>query len=182
MSELDTAIKNTQELLRETADAVGHLKPDGSKVFSFLISDLADTETRENIIEKISQWEKEHGDSKYLYFYRAEDFDADLAYRLFYETKVVKKEDRAYPRLNNRSNVLYVGSSQNLTLRFKEHLGYGAKGTYAMQLSYWAQKLKMKINFHCFRFQRDIPSEVLQAVEDGLWLLLKPMLGRKGSR
>jgi hypothetical protein len=47
-----------------------------------------------------------------------------------------------------------------------------------MHLSYWAPE--MKISFHCFKFPRTIPSEVLQAVEDGLWLLLKPMLGRKG--
>jgi hypothetical protein len=92
LNEFDTAIKNTQERLKETSDAIGNLKLEDYKIFTFLISDLADKKTRENIIENISKWENERGASKYLYFCRGKDFDKVLAYRLFSETKAAKKK------------------------------------------------------------------------------------------
>ena len=64
--------------------------------------------------------------------------------------------------------------------RFKGHLGYGAKGTFALQLAHWAQELNLELDFVCAEYPQEIPSEVLQALEDTLWNTLK--LGRRGQR
>jgi hypothetical protein len=64
----------------------------------------------------------------------------------------------------------------------REHLGYGSKGTYAMQLVYWAQELNLNIQLFCMRFKTSLNQEVVQAFKDAIWDFVKPMLGRKGAR
>jgi hypothetical protein len=58
----------------------------------------------------------------------------------FLTAKTKEKNGRAYARLNKETSYcFYVGSSYDFSKRYKEHIGYGAKATYALQLRHWAK-------------------------------------------
>ena len=105
--------------------------------------------------------------------------EVELAY---IKAKAEKKNGRAYSRFIRRSRVFYVGSSWNLLKRIEEHLGYGAKDTYALQIVHWAGAMNLEIEVICAEYPEGIEKEILQTLEDTLWDTLKPMFGRKGQR
>ncbi len=86
-------------------------------------------------------------------------------------------KQRACPKLNAPSPVLYVGSSTSgVRKRIEQHLGEGAKDTYALQLKHWFRG-KYKITIKVF----DQPKEVLQIIEDSLSFELAPAFGKQGG-
>lgn len=102
----------------------------------------------------------------------------------FMEAKSQEKRDRAYARLNERiSRCFYVGSSNNLPKRIREHLGWGAKSTFSLHLAHWADGFpELMLVLNAAMYPSDTEREVLQALEDTLWEKSCPMFGRKGSR
>ena len=88
----------------------------------------------------------------------------------------------AYPRLNAQATCFYVGSSQSVAKRLKEHLGFGAGKTYALQLVHWARPLSLELDFVCAKYAENTPIEAIQALEDTLWETSKPMFGRQGRK
>ena len=92
-------------------------------------------------------------------------------------SKYKKLKQRACPKLNAPSPVLYVGSSTTgVRKRIEQHLGEGAKDTYALQLKHWFRG-KYKITIKVF----DQPKEVLQIIEDALSFELAPAFGKQGG-
>ncbi|OHE03688.1 hypothetical protein [Sulfurimonas sp. RIFOXYB12_FULL_35_9] len=89
------------------------------------------------------------------------------------------KKERNCPKLNNASSTLYVGSSiTGLKKRIKEHIGYGSKSTYSLQLKHWFKgnyKITIKV------YDDKISREVIQIIEDNLSHQLKPAFGKQGS-
>ena len=87
---------------------------------------------------------------------------------------------RACARLNynsdsSASNILYVGSKQkNLKNRIKQHLGYGAAGTYAMQLRFWFPS-NIILQLHIIEV---VNNDILTEVEAALATELKPLIGK----
>ena len=77
---------------------------------------------------------------------------------------------------------MYVGSSEKVYQRLKEHLGFGAQGTYSLQLTCWANSFDLEIEFECAKYSATIGRKVLQVLEDTLWAELLPMFGRQGAR
>lgn len=122
-------------------------------------------------------------DHLYLYYFQVVN-NPDLAEveRTFLNTKEKEKNRRAYPRFNRQSEFLYVGSSFNISQRFKEHLGYGSKKTYSIQLAHWASNLNLELDFIYAKYPEDIAHDVIQVIEDTLWDILSPMFGRRGQR
>ena len=106
----------------------------------------------------------------------------DNVYTSYKTAKENKKSERAYARLNKKSHCLYVGSSKGLVPRIKQHLGFGPKGTFAMQLCYWCEGLDLDITLKIYAFGNGISVKAFQAFEDGAWDSLKPMLGRQGKK
>lgn len=101
----------------------------------------------------------------------------------FSEAKDERKKGRAYARLNTQSSCFYVGSSYDFQKRCKEHMGFGTKSTYALQLAHWAQgfpSLRLRLDYA--QYQVGTGQDILQALEDTLWDNLKPMFGRKGGK
>lgn len=123
------------------------------------------------------------GDHLYLYYFQAvNNTDLVEVERTFLNTKEREKNRRAYPRFNCQSEFLYVGSSFNIFQRFKEHLGYGSKKTYSLQLAHWASNLNLELDFIYAKYPEDIVHDVIQVIEDTLWDILSPMFGRRGKR
>lgn len=97
-------------------------------------------------------------------------------------TKKEKIEGRAYSRVHdfNDSQHIYAGSSKTLSKRLLEHLGFGNKGTYALNIRYWCEHLNGGFTIDALIYL-DLSQEVLCALEDQLSHETKPMFGRRGS-
>jgi len=94
-----------------------------------------------------------------------------------------EKEERKYARFNKDENsgILYVGSSKTRNVRIKQHLALSPsrnRTTYALWLNDWFKGTitLSYIEFPCTK------QEALQAFEDSLWNILRPMFGRQGKR
>jgi hypothetical protein len=136
------------------------------------------------IINEVKEWAKKEKGCLYLYTFQIASKEVDLSALVsaYSEAKKAKKGGRAYAKLNKPSAWLYVGESQHIHQRLKEHLGFGAKGTYALHLAYWANSIGIQLNFECAKYPSDTSRVALQALEDTLWEELKPMFGRQGVR
>lgn len=121
-------------------------------------------------------------EARYIYQFSVEDDVCEELHGAFKEAKETRKNDRAYCRLNPASALLYVGSSSDLVSRIKQHLGFGSKGTYAMQLCHWLPDIEGSLRIQAWRFSKEIDGTVVQAIEDGLWASTRPMFGRQGAR
>jgi hypothetical protein len=84
---------------------------------------------------------------------------------------------RACAKLNSPSPVMYVGSSTtNPSKRISDHLGEGHEKTSALHLKHWftgVHKITVKVY--------DVPTEVLQIIEDDLSDALRPAFGKLGG-
>ena len=119
-----------------------------------------------------------------LYYFECVTTDIDLmeVERTFAMAKAHEENNRAYPRLNAKGRCFYVGSSQTVAKRFAEHLGYGSKKTYALQLLHWARPIGLRVKLTCAKYPNCTPYSVLQALEDTLWDNKAPMFGRQGRK
>ena len=120
--------------------------------------------------------------ARYIYQFSVQDDVCEALHGAFEVAKQTRKNDRAYCRLNPASPLLYVGSSSDLDSRIKQHLGFGTKGTYAMQLCHWLPAQEGTVHIQVWRFGKEIEGDVVQAIEDGLWAANRPMFGRQGAR
>lgn len=182
MSELtfDELPTLTQAALAEVSAAVEGILPAEIRSWPIEAADLLDDAVVLGLLKEVSGWA---GASKTcLYYFDCRSADVDLAKveRAFLKAKHRKAHKRAYPHLNAQGTCLYVGSSRSLATRFRDHLGFGAKGTYALQLVHWAPALALPLEFVCAKYAEDTPAEVIAALEDALWDTKRPMFGRKG--
>jgi len=118
--------------------------------------------------------------SKAIYIIRLKNGDEK---EIFNKLKRYKeKKERACPKLNAPSSVLYIGSSTtNLKQRIKQHLGEGSKSTYALHLKYWLENFQDRIEIEILGYEQNIEIEVFQLIEDNLSFTLKPAFGKRGA-
>jgi hypothetical protein len=65
-----------------------------------------------------------------------------------YACPKTKKTDKESSEIE-KTEVLYCGSKkQNLHERLNQHLGFGAKSTYSLQLFHWATELNLELDFY----------------------------------
>lgn len=90
----------------------------------------------------------------------------------------------ALSRINEgvKTNVLYIGSSEKgIEKRLKEHLGFGAKSTYSMQLHHLIRESKLTellITINIYPFGDSIGTTLLKNIEFAFWHKYKPLLGK----
>ena len=124
--------------------------------------------------------------TKFNYIYTLSLSDNSKVSNVYESYKAAKnslKAGRAYAKLNpGKTQYLYVGSSQNLVPRIKQHLGFGPKSTYAIHLCHWCEDLSLDIILNVFMFNNKTDKKILQAFEDVIWESLKPMFGRQGKK
>jgi len=177
----DLAAQTQAVLARISAELEG-VRP--SAVRSWPVDPLALVEeaTASRLLREVSDWAG--AGQPCLYYLECRSADVDLAEiaGAFAAAKARKRRARAYPHPNSRGTCLYVGSSRSMGKRLREHLGYGAAGTYALQLAHWATPLSLQLDFVCARYARDTPPDVIQALKDTLWDARQPMFGRRGAR
>ncbi len=115
------------------------------------------------------------GINKAIYIIEEIGGDSNKTFNLFSTYKKLKQ--RACPKLNAPSPVMYVGSSTTgIKKRIDQHLGNGPKDTYALHLKHWFNG-QYKITIKVY----DEPLAVLQIIEDALSHELNPAFGKRGS-
>jgi len=182
--EFNSLPAKTQTYLNRLSVLVTGVVPIETKSWKFTTNELQPSTDLPGITAEVAKWAGK--DFVYLYVIHLTTGRIDLSKirEAFSKAKSTKKNGRAYPRLNNESSrCFYVGScSTDMQQRLKQHLGYGAKDTYALQLAHWANSYPLELEFRCAKYRSGLASEVYQALEDTLWIELSPMFGRKGRR
>lgn len=115
------------------------------------------------------------GIKKAIYIIEQVGDDIEKTFRDLSKYKSIK--ERACPKLNKPSKVMYVGcSTTGLKRRIMEHIGKGNKKTYSLHLSHW-YKGDYKITVR----EYEVSNEILQILEDALSYNLKPAFGKLGG-
>jgi hypothetical protein len=185
----DTLPALTRKNLHNLADKVAEVVPVEQKSWLIQTSEIS---LELKILNEVQQWAGKG--SKFLYYLQLiGQADLDAIRKAYSSSRYRDRGTRAYARLiKSKPSItltpeklppcLYVGSSSNIYQRLKEHLGYGAKTTFSLQLAHWTQRLDLELNFTCAKYINSPQPEVFQALEDTLWGQLHPMFGRRGGR
>lgn len=173
--------KSTREGLQTLADAVTDIHPTEVRTFSFRTGTLDPAVKPKALIDDVGRWAR---DGRFIYLFQTAAPDEQLAamFRSYEGAKVGNLGGRKYARMFQSSQTLYVGGSKDLKARLSQHLGYGAKAVYAMQLAHWARQHDVEVEFSVARYDAATHDDVLGALEDFLWAQRRPMLGRQGRR
>jgi len=130
------------------------------------------TPVQEIEVTNVSQLD---GILKAVYVFEQVVGDPRETYQALASYKATK--DRACPRLNKPSMVMYVGSSSTgVKSRIEQHIGKGHKSTSALHLSHW-----FKGDYKITVKQYDVPNEILQILEDAIAYELEPAFGKRGG-
>ena len=171
----------TQLNLKRLSDAVKSVNPKDVRSWEIEIVALQEHSLK-TLTDEISAWA---GKSPCLYYFEISQPipSLELVTNAFNSAKVdPQRSGLAYARLNNSTGTcFYVGSSHSVATRLKQHLGYGHKGTYALQLKHWAPN-NLKLNLVCALYANGTTPEVLQCLEDSLWENKQPLFGRRGRK
>lgn len=167
--------------LGSLATAVQYVVPISVQAWQFSTASLAANLPTPEFVGEVKQWAK--GGNAFLYYFRlTQNTNLKRVEAPFAAAKARERKERAYARLNEQKDNLYVGSSQDIGKRILEHLGFGQSKTYSLQLAHWSQELALQIELVCARYENSTSEEVMQALEDALWNQLTPMFGRRGRR
>jgi hypothetical protein len=168
--------------LERASAAVDGVVPTAVASWPIAVSELPVDAADCTLLGAVRDWAG--GSRRCLYYLDCHSPGADPATiaQAFADAKAQAKGIRAYPRLNSPSACLYVGSSQAIAKRLGDHLGYGAPGTYGLQLRRWAGPLFLRLELCCARYADMTPYYVVQALEDALWEGKAPMFGRQGRK
>jgi hypothetical protein len=78
--------------------------------------------------------------------------------------------------------ILYVGGSEDIRRRLKEHIGVASATTYAMNLQRWCPQFDDFVTVKVQSFSPAASRECRQDIEDALWVSLQPIFGKRGSK
>jgi hypothetical protein len=177
----ETTISNLESII----EGVRNIEFVEEVSYSFNTNEIQGERFVESLLTRI-QKQIDHARFGYIYtFFLPSNFHMSSVYDNYEAVKNSRKAGRAYARLNktNReSYCLYVGSSNDLIPRIRQHLGFGPKGTFSMQLCYWCENANLDVTLKIYAFNNSIDTKAFQAFEDGVWDSLRPMLGRQGRK
>jgi len=167
------------ESLHNTADMLGKLDLADVKVFSFSFqkNGISNNDKITSLIEKENLPNK----GKWVYAFCAENPSKLLKQ---FRDKKDKEKGKKFAQANDKvdkPSCVYVGSSNDkLKTRMAQHFGKAPVGTYAIRFNEW---LPGGEEITCFYFEVQTQSrDVLQALENGLWDNLKPIIGKRGGK
>ena len=167
------AVESSQGIAKE----LGALRFTDVKQFSFKKKDISDDTKIANLIEQ--QGLSTQG--KWVYVFLANNLVELL--NKFKNKREKEKDDKKFAQANEKvehPKSVYVGSSEKLRTRLAEHFGKVHDKTYAIRFNEW---LPNDEEITCFYFEVDAQSqEVLQALENGIWDNLQPIIGKKGGK
>jgi hypothetical protein len=137
----------TQDRLEKIHKAVSGVVPDEIKTWSFNTKELVSEGDPPHWCKEVKVWFKNGCSYLYVISINTTTVSYSEIFDTYKKAKSQKKGGRAYARPQEPSPCLYVGSSEKIHQRLKEHLGLGAAGTYALQLAHWANAFDLELNF-----------------------------------
>ena len=184
MTDFDALPGLTKSRLAELSALVSGVVPVATRTWTLATGPPSYLDDARRVVDETKGWA---GDATaFIYVFRlvTPHPDPEAISKAFAGAKDDEIGSRAYARLNKgySSGCMYVGSSQTLPHRLATHFGLGARGTYALQLQYWALDLNLSLEIECARYPDELPPGVLQALEDTLWSEERPMFGRRGAK
>ncbi len=177
LEKLNNLIKEKRNHLPEPKSIILHLKKLDYEPYSKTWKDYLKQE------KDLSEFLKTNDNKDERFIYKIDIISSNNIIDAATNFKKNNKEI-ALSRINEgvKTNVLYIGSSEKgIEKRLKEHLGFGAKSTYSMQLHHLIREsnlteLSIKINTYSFKIE--IGSTLLKNIEFALWHKYKPILGK----
>lgn len=140
---------------------------------SFCVAEIADNQGIEHMANTLAD------QGRFIYYFFSPEPQSIVDSFRSYSNPSNKRS-----RFNDKHSItpfLYVGSSKNLRKRFKEHCGICNEATYALKFRDWLTDFPAKIEFHYCQIHTE-DQEILQNLEDGLWLSVKPIFGKYGGK
>ena len=173
--------------LCESAAKLRNVAPIGEAEFRFNLSDLSNLHASEAIVDRVRS--SCIAPSCVIYCFELLDGTGYTLLRESFGRRAAICEQTgnklSYSRLLNedKPNALYVGSSRSFTSRFSQHLGItGGAGTYSMRLKQWASKEPLKVATRLWFFPPAVESWTLELLEQALWDMKRPLLGKRSGR
>lgn len=77
---------------------------------------------------------------------------------------------------------LYVGGSESIRRRLREHLGEAPVKTYALNMRRWCPEFEGVVTVKVQTFSPEANRDCRQDLEDTLWDSLLPIFGKRGAR
>lgn len=105
--------------------------------------------------------------------------------RAFVQARNVQPRECALPRDNAGHPIgttLYVGRSQNIRSRLRQHLWQAPPQTYALNIHRWCPDIAGAVTVSVQPVLGHVDNDTVQDLEDTLWKTLRPIFGRSGSR
>ncbi|WP_228237262.1 hypothetical protein [Allomuricauda sp. M10] len=79
----------------------------------------------------------------------------------------------------HHSKTLYVGTSKTICRRIVQHLGYGSKRTYSLDLIHWFPKnIDICLNIYQVSTKNHF---VIELIEQAVWDMEKPLFGKRSG-
>lgn len=187
---LTSAIENSATSLLGLSKSIKEVAfPDPTTV-TIETSKLSDKYISDILKDIPAGYAKDYSETDFIYIFEIQDASSELKSQMFEGLCDLRgmqdsegfegKKDVCRP-IHSQSEYLYVGRSQKLKSRLKQHLDAGSEGIFAMHLLRWGASIDARIKIYCYRFDRQ-PNLIIQALEDGLWDNFQPMFGRKGEK
>lgn len=188
MIELIELKKYSKSILENTLTLIDKIEVEATDLSIRLNSSTLTTLSNEEIKILV---EKTFGIINYnpvYYIQLVGDIDTETIANAFIQAKEHKYHSRCYSKFNHSaSRTLYVGISQGKSFkkRMREHLGSGAKSTYALNLKYW---IPDNTDIEILIYKASVPQSslnhmnLLELMEQALWDKLKPMMGKRSGQ
>lgn len=187
---LSSAVINSSIALNNLADLLKSVVFPEPVELTFETAKLNDKYISDILKDVPSGYAKEYKETDFIYVFEIQNSSKDIKERIYNglcSSREVQsaedfegKKDICRP-IHQNSDYLYVGRSQKLRSRLKQHLDAGSDGIYAMHMLRWSSGIDSTIKVYCYQFDK-YTNLTVQALEDGLWDTFKPMFGRKGEK
>ena len=173
--------------LRCLADRVVDRRPTASHNLWFELGWLSEKRSMDAIEHKLKQLVTRDG--RVVYQFTLRDPMAYHALRLAYGQRPPFKDGDErklhYSRMMAPAipRALYVGSGRDLRTRVSQHVGrVGGPGIYGMRLDLWATKVTAIVDLDFWLYETDLNPIELEALEQELWDVCTPLLGKRSGK
>ncbi|ADU38103.1 hypothetical protein [Variovorax paradoxus] len=135
------------------------------------------------IADRLRHWTKLSRRWIYVFDTTATQAERKALVESFSKARDGKTAKFRYARLNDirgESSTLYIGSSESLRTRIRNHLGY-AVGPSSLNMAYWVDAPDIEMRLQAARYPDSLSKEALCDLEDWLSVSLSPVFGKRGS-
>ena len=188
--DIKRSIETARESLEKVAKEIANVQFPQANIIEFELSELSDKYINDTLKTVPAGYSQEFSETDFIYVFKLIDTNKtkkNLISDRFNDSRSLQKTEdfegkKDFCRRNEGlSDYLYIGRSQKLRSRLKQHLGAGNEGIFAMHMLRWATRVQGKVEISYYQFDL-FDNLIIQALEDGLWQCFNPMFGRKGEK